>query len=438
MKPPVVAENAGIFRFRWDDEEIDARVDGVHQSQGTTHAEWRITSTFNGNANLIFHNKVNMLSSQMKKQTGLACKERYPEADWTQIIETICEAVLDRTREGEPARVLAEVTIPDSVGWRLHPLLTEGESTILFAYGGSLKSYLSCMCAVRIAAGHDAEPGNVLVLDWESNEVNWKRRLSMVSNGLGVTDPPNIWHRYCSQPLTQEIETIQGMGIDHQIDFYIIDSAAYACGGEPEKAEPTMNFFRAIRSLRKTTLVIAHQRDDDKSTRPFGSVYWANSPRSTIQIRKDEEHTASLDGVVEVEIALYNRKVNDGRPFKPIGYRVGFFQQVADAYTPGDWVRFKRSDIGSNPSLAKDLRVVDRIESLLKHGAMPPKDIAEELELEPGHIRKALSDWTAKGKFLRLDDGRYANPARTEEQEGIIAPTIPTTEEPSEDIWTTI
>ena len=404
MNPPLVTENAGIFRFRWEDEAIDARVEKIHQTRDTTFAEWRIVSTFMGGSSLIFHNNVNMLSAQVKSSTIKVCRERSSEVDWVQIVETICEAVLERTRQGEPARVLADVVIPEGMDWRLYPFLTEGETTVLFAYGGSLKSYLSCMCAVRVALGIDAEPGNVLVLDWESNEINWRRRLSMVAQGMGVAEPANVWHRYCAQPLANEIEAIQRIGMDNEIDFYILDSAAYACGGEPEKADPTMEFFRAIRALHRTALVIAHQRDDDKSTRPFGSVYWRDSPRSTIQVRKDEEHVVSHDGVVDVEIALYNRKVNNGRPFKPFGYRVSFFQHTEDHYTPGDWVEFTRADVSTNPQIASGFSVADRISGILRHGRIRVSTIATELDIPENVIRATLSRMQKQKLVEKLGD----------------------------------
>jgi hypothetical protein len=709
VNPPLVTENAGIFRFRWEDEAIDARVEKIHQTRDTTFAEWRIVSTFMGGSTLIFHNNVNMLSAQVKSSTIKVCRERSSEVDWVQIVETICEAVLERTRQGEPARVLADVVIPEGMDWRLYPFLTEGETTVLFAYGGcvagetllqgpdgeerfdvlaarglptaiwvigakgietitvdapylkgvarlfrviltngsqitvtaehrfltergwiracdarigegiaassraslaisdgegspdpqrkdcadapvvsppngahwsrteqdsqghysrdsrlsdvplpwalgsgqvsfpsragapsrslsslhedapkslhtrnqqpslsgrpsksscaqggpllagggccepssnaeeqisspqqqqqsppccaaqpspklseadvqtlssaayqsafgtsrglcyfssissiteigadyyydisvpgyenylangmwhhnSLKSYLSCMCAIRVALGIDAEPGNVLVLDWESNEINWRRRLSMVSQGMGVAEPTNVWHRYCAQPLTNEIEAIQRIGMDNEIDFYILDSAAYACGGEPEKADPTMEFFRAIRALHRTALVIAHQRDDDKSTRPFGSVYWRDSPRSTIQVRKDEEHIVSHNGVVDVEIALYNRKVNNGRPFKPFGYRVSFFQHTEDHYTPGDWVEFTRADVSTNPQIASGFSVADRISGILRHGRIRVSTIATELDIPENVIRATLSRMQKQKLVEKLGD----------------------------------
>ena len=130
-------------------------------------------------------------------------------------------------------------------------------------------------------------------------------------------------------------------------------------------------------------------------------MYKFNSGRQIWEIKKSQ-----AEGEDSMEFALFHRKANNSKLIKPMGWVLRFTEDSAS---------FIRKDV-RDTGLETELRIVDRIENLLRRGAMTPKDIAEELEKEPSHVRKSLHDWTAKGKFVRLEDGRYAMRAREEEE----------------------
>jgi KaiC/GvpD/RAD55 family RecA-like ATPase len=289
----------------------------------------------------------NLLGPRIRSETVKALSERISDAPWDAMLEVALEYVIRNLREGEPIIPLLDVPVAQQRRWRLSPILHEGHPTILFGYGGSLKSYLSHYWAIRIALGEDAEPGNVLVLDWESTQEAWAERQAMLCCAMGIELPPNLYYRRCTESLANDADELQKAVGEAQAEVVIVDSAAYACGDEPEKAGPTMDFFRALRKLNCTSLIIAHQNSDSKSQKPFGSIFWENSARSTIQVRRSEEEESS-----EVTVGLYNRKVNYGRKFAPFAIKASFHEFTEEHYTNGDFVALTSADIKQVPELS--------------------------------------------------------------------------------------
>ena len=84
---------------------------------------------------------------------------------------------------------MASYEMPENVGMRVDPLLREGQPTLFFGEGDSLKSYLATFLTVIVAvgmqvAGLNPEPGNVLYLDYEEEEDTFWERLNMISAAL--------------------------------------------------------------------------------------------------------------------------------------------------------------------------------------------------------------------------------------------------------------
>jgi hypothetical protein len=340
----------------------------------------------------------NLLGPRIRDGVVKACNARAPSLPWEQMIETVCENVTEKVREGRPAVLLADVPITESLDWRLYPLLYEKAPTVLFGLGGSLKSYLSAWIAVRVALGIDCEPGNVLVLDWESEEEDWKRRVLMVSEGLDCGEPPNITYRYCASPLPVEIEEVRNLAHGIDAGLVIVDSAAYACGGEPEKAEPTMEYFRALRELECTSLTIAHQNSDKDTKKPYGNVYWTNSPRSTIQVIRSDDDSETV-----AEIGLYQRKRNYSK-WKPLGYRATF--QTASPYhwTQFDRVTFQEISVTEMPDQAANLPISQRVIAALRQNArMTFADFIEEMpDVNEGSLRTIVHRMRQRGTLVEL------------------------------------
>jgi hypothetical protein len=400
---PDVTHNANIYLFTWKEEMVKGRFDHVRQHRdGRVAGELTFWPTGPGITGHIHHSKMtDLLGTNIKKTVVADLSKHIATMNWATMLETMCEYVLKDVRQGSPLKLLADVVPSEANEWRLHPILHEDMCTVMFGLGGSLKTFLATMCAVRVALGHDAEPGNVLILDWESSEDDWFKRVSMVVNGLGVAEPTNIFYRRCVAPLADDLEEIQAMGMENDINLYIIDSGLWACGGEAEKSEPTMEFFRAQRSLGGTTLVIAHQNSDDNTKKPYGNVMWVNSPRSTIQVIKAQDTPFGTPA----EIGLYQRKVNFGIGFQPIGIKATFDVAKNQRWSSEDAVTFGKADVHESPDLAKGLPLNQKILHELNSGRKTVVELTDTIEGADGaSIRRDLNRLKVKGLAVKMGD----------------------------------
>jgi hypothetical protein len=388
---PVVKERPGSWVFTWEYETpIVMRVERVKRhTSGMLSADLWVTSgsdPLSRNGHLHHSSLSNLLGPRVRGDVVRALNDRMPDVAWADLLETTLEYVIERVQQGEPVLLLADVPTTEESKWLLSPVIQENQPTVLFGYGGQLKSYIAHYWAIRVALGEDAKPGNVLILDWESTADEWSERQNMICEGLGRGQPPNLYYRHCSQPFATEIDEIQKEAGEYEADLVVIDSAAYACGDEPEKAGPTMDFFRALRALRCSALVIAHQNSDSKSRKPFGSLFWENSARSTIQVRKADEPSG------RVSIGLWNRKVNRGRGFQPFALNAEFHIFDESHYSQGDYVRFSQGLLADIPDLGQDGSATDRVLVLLREleRAQSPSQIGDALRMNPSTVRSAL------------------------------------------------
>ena len=169
--------------------------------------------------------------------------------------------------------------------------------------------------------GMHAEPGNILHLDYEDTEEEIAERVNAIHTGMGLPHGSEIIRRFCYRPLVSEINEIQRLVAENSIDLVVVDSAGLACGGRPEEAEVTLQYFGALRSLRSTSLTIAHQpkHAEGNDASPFGSTYWKAMIRSLFHIRCTQDPGSDV-----LHLGIFDKKANSRSPLPPIGLKVYF------------------------------------------------------------------------------------------------------------------
>ena len=146
---------------------------------------------------------------------------------------------------GAPAVQLRDVAKPspddvfDVDGLRLlkrHP-------SIAFGDGGSLKSYLALYVAGRLAQAGV----RVGLFDWELCGEDHRDRAERLF-GASV---PDILYVRCTRPLSSTRRNrLSRFRHEHDLDYAVFDSVAFACDGPPEAAETAAGYLRAVRSDR--------------------------------------------------------------------------------------------------------------------------------------------------------------------------------------------
>lgn len=410
MSRPKVTSLGTAFTFTWDEERIIAKVERIYQhSRGDVSAEITFLTTLHDPPAMLHHSRCsNLLGTRLRNDIAKDCADKFPALSkdgWLGLVETCLETVVSRSRQGEPVELILDVKMEQTSDFLLYPLLHRDDINILFGLGGSLKSTLSAWIAMKVALGMDGDAENVGILDWESTSHAWARRLREVATGLNEQDPaPNIIYRRMHQPLADDVESVYRIGTEHSVGLWILDSAMWACGGRPEEAEYAMALFRAVRSLRGTVLMIAHQNNDESTKRPYGNVMWVNAPRSVIQVQRS--NTTVEDN--QVVVGLTQRKVNYGKRFAPMAYRATFHQSSDEFYTEGDKVDISHANIMDEEDLAEGQSWVLRITHLLRNGRMAKTDIPAELKANSTQVKTVLTTidrLVRTGRLERLADG---------------------------------
>jgi hypothetical protein len=272
-----------------------------------------------------------------------------------------------------------------------YPVLRTGEPTIIVADGGTGKSLFALALEASVSTGQSILPGiridasmPCFYLDWETDEEAQQERLAL----LGAEAPDQLHYQRMRAPLRQTVDQLVPE-ISKEPSLTVIDSVLPALGADINEAESARLFFEALRLLDTTPLILAHVNKEGKL---FGSVFFANLARSVWVMKKVQEH-----GDNSTTVAFYHRKANNDRLHPPIGYRI--------AFTP-DAITFNKEDVGSVPELEQHMSIRARMRALLGRGdKMLPREVADELSLDPARIRTELN--RNKKMFGADPGGRY-------------------------------
>lgn len=400
MSKPVVKHTGTRQEFVWQEERIYALVNRLHEhSDGRVTAEVAFKTDRTDMPTHILHTQLNLLSTRSKKDMikELDDRLRLPNG-WTSIVEQLCVMSLDNYRKGKPAREIwpasegEEIPQPEML---IHPLLYKEKPTILFGEGSTGKSYLSLTLAILTQLPFNDNPlslrpekANALYLDYESDEVEFRRRLTLLERGFELPSFP-IQYRECELPLVEDIDHLEQIIAEENISFVIIDSLGVASGNASlNDAATATAFYSALRRLKVTSLIITHTSKElgTKKATPFGSVYFTNLARCVYEVRRQQEQGAN-----EIAIDLIQTKNNQGPLLAHQGFKIVFHI---------DRTLVKRIEVETVPEFLEKLSLKARIMHLLDQGRLSTKDIAEELDVNESAVRKALT--RNKKIFIKL------------------------------------
>jgi hypothetical protein len=382
--PPIERRDGEDFVYTWEEQQVSLRLSNVHHSRDGLQARLEITTTRPGR-NPRVHGPVNwgLYSTSGRVTLVRYLKTRIEELDWGSILENTAKLASDTFENSTPVVLLspANATAPR---FALHPFVPEGQTTIMFGRGEGGKSFISLAMALamhsnlKIGPFSPITPHRALYLDWETDEEthNWRLKQLLAGQQLeGINT--EIPYMRCSAPLTEHLRGIKKAITDFSVSYVIVDSAAAACGGEPEKAEMALQFMNALRSLNVSATVIAHIVKMKSGGMPFGSVFWHNEPRATFEIIPSLEERPN-----EINVGIYNRKSNNAPRSKPMGLQLMFSK---------DAVKLNQIDIQSVPDLAGKTPAKDQIFALLNNQQLIVSEIADELDLAENTVIQTLT-----------------------------------------------
>lgn len=403
---PFESPSEGRYRFTVPRLGLTFELDYIRREESQLKGELLVRCTLAGartsNADVLSVSDLNLSSARTRQSHAkyLAERSRAKDVDFDGLLEEFAQRVLVAERQGAPAVLLHELPRPtpdETFEVDGFPLLAR-HPMILFGDGGTAKSYLALYLAGRLAD----RKKRVGLFDWELAGEDHRDRLERLFGPA----MPTIHYARCSRPLYYEADRIRRVVRDNRLDYLILDSVAFACDGAPEAAEVAGRYFQAVRSFGPIgSLHVAHvNKSEDADRKPFGSAFWFNGCRALWNVKVAER----APGDSTLAIALHDRKQNLGGKRPSVGFEFRF---------EGDQTEVRRVDPARNPELAVGLQIGQRIQELLRAGAMTKDQIAAELEdVKPDTIRRTLNLAVKAGKLLRMPgpESRYGLPQRGE------------------------
>lgn len=306
-----------------------------------------------------FSARLNILSLSGREMYRRNVDDAFGKAKWTSAINLACGMVKSAWQNKPRSIAIDDAPEKSYDTYRVDPFCVSKGPTVWFGDGGAGKT--------TVALALSRQLGRVLYLDyeWDASEVRDRLHAMGGSNGLRYMSGGGV-------PLADQLPAVKREIAEHGIEYLIVDSAALACGGEPEKAEMAIRYFNALKALSAPSLTIAHVTKSGEDQRPFGSAFWHYAPRLTWNVKGNDE----TEG--ELRIGFFCRKSNVSRRPKPFGMLVEF----------GERIGVEQRDLWPEFSDAQPTKV--RIRELLLRGKLQRKQIAEELGISDEATRKAL------------------------------------------------
>ena len=395
---------------RHDDVGVEFRAERVREARGELSCELRVTGRRQGTgiAELpLYQGRFNLSSLPARRTTAKYLGDRGAGADYEELLEQFCVAVMVEERRGEPIERVGRRPVQSSLEYQLAPIAPLLDPTWLYAPFAVGKTTLAAAIGVSVTTGRSVVPGwiprqaGVLVLDWEARAEAWNDRVARIARGTGI-DPPELHYRRCSRALPDMLTELASYVDEHQIGLVILDSAGKAIPSAREGVdanEGALQLTRALRALRVSSLVIDHVRGDQVTSegaiaRPYGSVYKLNEARSAWELRREQSSVSS-----RVELALLHVKFNDGPKHRPIGLAIEYDGETGP-------IRFRRTEIEA-PELLAALSQPERMAQHLRDGPRSTRELADLMEVKESNIRTILARDQGR-RFVRLPEGSIA------------------------------
>ena len=271
--------------------------------------------------------KVNMLSSSALDKVAVACNNKAPGFEWGDIVGEANDLIRTTHDEGNEVINLKHGNIADTLQYHVDPFLIRNQHNLLYGDGGLGKSWFALYLASLVSTGTPhgklyPEHSNVLYLDYEVDQQDMTNRFHALCEGLGV-QAPDLHYRKQFVSVAKDEDRIRDIVAELDIGFVIIDSAAAACGGEPENASIAAQYWNSLSSLGCTTLTIAHvskaEAHERGTSTPYGSVFWRNYARNAWEIKKN-----NTSNKLETHFGLTQTKINSGAGDRPRNFKFIF------------------------------------------------------------------------------------------------------------------
>lgn len=383
-----------IYRYPPADLRIKIRIPKIH-SDGRLTAILRFETS--SGSRIPTSGIVNLSAPRTRANLAKDLEEQRPTGVWHYILDDLYQRLETALLEGEPAELIRPDAETLEMPYLVRPLLPWQMPTVFYGPGGVGKGWLGLLIAKAVITGVPPQglpvtveqTGPVLYLDWESCLEDIRARWTRICQD---TPSQGIIYRKCAGPLINDLEYVQGLVLENDPILVIVDSAALASGGDLNSVESATQLFRAVRELKRTTLIIAHSPKHSNSV--YGSVYFTNLARMVWEIRAEPKETED-----ELVIGLACRKSNIGPLHKPFGILLKFSGQTLET---------RPANLQETDTLANLEGTAKRILYYLRHeGKATIEEIADSLGVARKTVQNHLYTLRRLKTVTRFPDGQW-------------------------------
>jgi AAA domain len=332
--------------------------------------------------------------------------------DWLELLEVACGEVLTLIDVDEKPVYLDDVVASSDERYLLEPFVLRDLPSVIFGDGGSGKSYFALALAASLQSGRPflgiapKETVRVAYLDWELNPQEHRARAQMLAGNdrLGLLYVPCGRRR-----LRDQVQKLQRIFDEHSIQFAIIDSVGFACGGDLNDAQVALDYFEALKQLQVGTLSIGHVNKSGDTGKVFGSSYFHFGFRLAWYVERAEESTDE-----KLEMGFFNRKSNTSQKAHNIGFRFTFGPSQ---------VKITKFDVRDSTSLLDNLGLETRMKKALVGGSKSLAELSAQLKASVAEVEQVAK--RAPAVFVRVQaaDGSWKVGLSTLGYAGIERPT---------------
>ena len=322
------------------DRNIYMRAERIRESSNLVKAEVSISVEQGGVKTLLNRGRISMLEDAPKIrlidlliEKGNAIGYSDPEdiGFWGNVIDEGFYAIVDKFRQGNEATEMTNLSDASPRIFDIDPIITKGVANLIWAPGGSYKSYFGLLTCVMIDRGLEilgmkARKGKALFLDWEEEEAVFKSRLYSIQKSIPeITNPETsgiIRKEMGSESLGDSLEELSKIIHEHNISYVLIDSVNPALSGAATDAHAIEDYNSALRDMQVTSLSLDHaNRSGEKSGNwsIHGSAFKYNRSRQVYEVKKARVPNSTIS-----EFGLYHRKSNDSALASPRIFEVEF------------------------------------------------------------------------------------------------------------------
>ena len=333
--------------------------------------------------------------SLMGKRTA-----RWPfTTDWLFVLEVVVAEAMRWYEVGEPLEDLFAIEPADSVPYLFEPLVLDGEFSLMFGDGGTMKSYLGLAMCLSVATGvgvpgvgTPGRTGAALYLDYETNAQTHARRLAWIRAGLGTPRVEGrLLYRQMKRPLHEDAHQIRRLVADHNVVLVIIDSVGIACGGDINGAADTLRTVAAINGLGPAAKFgIGHK---NKAADFIGSVYWRNGPRAMWEVNVEQGRRGTK------RLGYIQRKTNEDDTREPLA--------LSAEFDPRGRLMFEALDARQVDVVGDRLTDIERVARFIESARTASvRDIMDGLDMTDATVRMNTARLVKSGRIERAIRGR--------------------------------